>query len=810
MRKGSKRLKKVELLAPVGSMESLYAAIENRADAVYLGGERFSARKHAKNFSDEELKIAVEYAHLRGVRVHVAVNILMSDKEIKEALDYIKYLNDIDVDAVIVQDIGLASMIIELFPELEVHGSTQMTINNLEGVRYLEKIGYKRVVLARETPLDEIIRIKENSKVDIEVFVHGALCVAYSGQCLMSSLIGGRSGNRGNCAQPCRMKYSIVDKDGKTMNGWEEKYVLSTKDLSTINQINSLIQAGVDSFKIEGRMKRPEYVATVVSKYRKAIDEGVESLTDSDYENLKQIFNRDFTKGLMFKDFSNHFISHDRPDNRGILIGEVVYTGSDKTSIKLYKDLNANDGIELSLNDNSYKGYRIDKAVKTGEIIDLYNIRNIKDSSKVYRTSDSFLLKKAEESYKDSSIKKYIDVYTKIKIGEKPYLRINYKGVIVEVENDFIVEEAKKTGLDENGIYKQYAKLGDSIFNIANIEFLLDENSFLPVSVLNELRRDAIEKLEDEISNLNKREEIINFSAKKKEILKLDRNKSNETKDKFNIRVSNLDQLEKMNLDYVDRLYVTNNIFTEEILKRVRNKDIDVYLWTDKILFKEHLEEIKKLIDNNTEIIDGVSVSNIGSLYYIKDNFPNLKIHADIGFNIYNSYSAKYMLEKVDSITLSTELTLAQINEIKSKVGNKNIEIITYGYLPSMLMLNCPMSLIKGCDYKLDCSRCKFNASYGLRDRMNKTFKMQRDNGITTLYNSDILMVLQDINNISKNKDLSMRLDFTLEDAQAYKTLDKYFMFYNNLLASDEMEEYMEQFKKMNNITNGHYYRGII
>lgn len=224
-------MRKVELLAPVGSIESLYAAVENKADAVYLGGQMFSARKHAKNFNNDELKEAVKYAHLRGVKVHVAVNILLADEEISEALDYIKFLYEIDVDALIIQDIGLASLVIELFPDLEIHASTQMTINNLEGAKYLEEMGFKRVVLARETPIDEIIRIKENTNVDIEVFVHGALCVSYSGQCLMSSLIGGRSGNRGSCAQPCRMKYSIVDKDFRELDGWEEKYVLSTKDL---------------------------------------------------------------------------------------------------------------------------------------------------------------------------------------------------------------------------------------------------------------------------------------------------------------------------------------------------------------------------------------------------------------------------------------------------------------------------------------------------------------------------------------------------------------------------------------------------
>ena len=261
-----------ELLAPAGSMESLYAAVENGANAVYLGGKLFNARQNASNFGYEEIKEAIAYAHLNRVKVYVAINILIDDREMDKALDYIKFLYEEDIDAIIVQDLGLAKLVRELFPTLNIHASTQMTINNLEGVKFLEDLGFTRVVLARETPLEEIKRIRRASSIELEGFIHGALCVSYSGQCLMSSVIGGRSGNRGRCAQPCRMPYSIVDKEGELLDDWQELHLLSPKDLNTLDYIKELIEAGIKSLKIEGRMKRPEYVATIVETYRKAID----------------------------------------------------------------------------------------------------------------------------------------------------------------------------------------------------------------------------------------------------------------------------------------------------------------------------------------------------------------------------------------------------------------------------------------------------------------------------------------------------------------------------------------------------------
>ena len=379
--------KEIELLAPVGSMESLFAAVQNGANAVYLGGKLFNARHSATNFDSDELKEAIKYAHLNDVRVYITVNILIDDKEIEDTLDYIRFLYKIDVDAIIVQDIGLASLARELLPDLPILGSTQMTINNLYGAKHLERMGFTRVILARETPIREIRNIKANTNIELESFVHGALCVSYSGQCLMSSMIGGRSGNRGRCAQPCRMLYSIVDKEDNLVHDWDKRYVLSPKDLNTIEHLDEIIDSGITSLKIEGRMKRPEYVATIVSNYRKVLDKSLDVLSDDDKKDITQIFNREFTKGIILDDFGKRFISFDRPDNRGAVLGYVSRVDKYKVYIMLQEDVEKGDGIELSLKNGGYKGLKVPVDGKKGTILTVEKQGFIEKDSLVYKTS---------------------------------------------------------------------------------------------------------------------------------------------------------------------------------------------------------------------------------------------------------------------------------------------------------------------------------------------------------------------------------------------------------------------------------------
>ena len=342
--------KQIELLAPAGSMEAFYAALKNGADAVYLGGKLFNARNFAKNFDIEDIKNVVRYAHVRNVKVYVTVNILISDQEFEMAIDFIKELYLANVDGIIIQDIGLINVVSKLFKGLEIHASTQMTIYNKSGADFLKKYGFSRVVLARETSLKEIKEVTCDNDIDVEIFGHGALCISYSGQCLLSSMIGGRSGNRGSCAQPCRMEYELIEENNGHKKSVKKGHLLSPKDLCSIRSLKDMINNGVTSLKIEGRMKTPEYVAVVTKIYRKYIDNLEHNIEESDIKDLTQIFNRGgFTEGY-FKGYApSNMITTTKPKNWGTYLGKVILANSKKRLVKVKLDnpLNMGDGIEI-------------------------------------------------------------------------------------------------------------------------------------------------------------------------------------------------------------------------------------------------------------------------------------------------------------------------------------------------------------------------------------------------------------------------------------------------------------------------------
>lgn len=342
---------KPELLAPAGTWDSFVAAVENGADAVYLGAKALGARAFAGNFTLEEIGEAVDYAHLRGVKVFVTVNTLVKDMQMKKAADMLCFLSECGADAVIVQDIGLLHLAKDIVPDLPIHASTQMTVHNSEGVLFLEELGVKRVVLAREMSIDEIRQVREKTNIELETFIHGALCISYSGQCLLSSVIGGRSGNRGQCAQPCRKSYELLGYDGAVST--EGPYLLSPKDLNSTDVLPQLIEAGVSSFKIEGRMKRPEYVAGVVGIYRTLIDRYFDDpeayfVSPDEALVLEQLFNREFTDAYL-KGSRVGMMSREQPYSRGLVAGSVIgYNEEDRRIIaNLSAKLELGDGIGL-------------------------------------------------------------------------------------------------------------------------------------------------------------------------------------------------------------------------------------------------------------------------------------------------------------------------------------------------------------------------------------------------------------------------------------------------------------------------------
>lgn len=804
----------IELLAPVGTMESLYAAVENGADAVYLGGKVFNARQYASNFGIDELREAVKYAHLRGIRVYVTVNILLENKELEEAVDYIKHLYEIDVDGLIVQDLGLVHLIKTLFPDFELHASTQMTINNLEGTLFLENMGFKRVVLARELSTKEIKYIDDNSNVELEGFIHGALCVCYSGQCLMSSIIGGRSGNRGTCAQPCRMPYSIVHlKDGKVVSEQlVKKHILSTKDLCTIENIDDVVDSGLKSLKIEGRMKRPEYVALVVSKYRKALDMGVKLITKEDKKELLQIFNRGFTKGYLFGDFGKGFISLDRPDNRGVYIGKVENIDRKNMYIELIEDLDKGDGIELTTEKGEYVGLVANISNNKGGILKLDRIRNVSIGSPVYKTSSVSLLERANSTFVgEEKIKYPLKMEVNISIGNPAYLSIYDGENVIHVETEQLVEKGQKVSLTKEKIENQLSKLSDEPYYIDVMDINLEQGSFLSLSNLNGLRRDGIEELNKKKMNFNNRikvkEDIL--CRAKNDFFKYDETKVDLNEKKLSVKVSNIKQFESIDLKKLDRIYLGFYENVDDCIKEVKKANKEVYFYTDKIYTDKGLRLLGEKLELFSDYLDGISVSNIGTLNFVKNRF-NLPIHGDIGLNVFNSYTARLLREnKVGSITLSPELTLKQIEDVVNR-ASMPYEVIGYGYLPLMVMKHCPMSLIKGCNGDSECSICKFNSGYGLKDRKNIIFPFRRQNSITTIYNSVPLVIIEDLNTLFDKGIEMIRLDFTYEDKDISMIQDAYYnRLYGNLKERD-LTQVLEYFRKDAGFTKGHYFRGVL
>jgi putative protease len=824
-------IENIELLAPVGSMEALYAAVENGADAVYLGGKLFNARQYALNFDDEQLKEAVQYAHIRNVKVYVTLNIVMSDKELEEVIDYLIYLYNIDVDAVIIQDLGLARLIRGILPDLEIHGSTQMTINNYMGVKFLEELGFQRVVLARELSLSDINYIRKNTKMELEGFIHGALCVSYSGQCLMSSILGGRSGNRGRCAQPCRMPYSIVDIESGNIVKQEiqNRYLLSPKDLNTIEYLKEIIDSGITSLKIEGRMKRPEYVAITVSNYRKAIEKLKENnnetvVNEIDKKEIAQIFNRGFTKGYLFNEFGRKLISFDRPNNRGIYLGRVTEVDNKFIYIKLEDFLSEGDGIEIINRDRENVGIIVDKIYSLdnrnikygnkGETVKLRAKKGIKSESIIYKTSDIKLLNKAKESYVNdkNKMKIGINMSLDIQIGQPIALYLwDNSGNYVSVKSDELVERGLNVALTKEKVKRQMSKLGGTPYYIESIEINMVEGSMISFSILNNVRRKAIDELNKKRGILNNRIEVDREKILRKGKELLQYNKSNKNKQKLiSVKVSNLNQFNKLDLNKLDRIYLNFTDNLRECIDIITKAQKEVYISTERIIDNEEFRKLASMFDNiDMSKVNGISVSNVGTLKFIKDRYDT-NIHCDMGLNIFNSSAVKLLQEYgVSSVTLSPELKLSQISEI---TGNSEIicETVGYGYLPLMISKYCPMSLIKECVKDEDCSECRLQTGYGLLDRKGMIFPMVRRKQTTIIYNSQPMMILEHLPKIYNSGVEIIRLDFTIENDELNDILEIYYLYANGSITEEEVNKFVGLYRKKTSITKGHYFRGVI
>ncbi len=773
-----------ELLAPAGDMAALRAAVSAGANAVYLGYDEFSARAKAKNFDKEELREAINYAHLRGVKIYVTFNILIADFEIKRAMDRVKMLYDIGVDALILQDLGIAWEIRKNFPDFEVHASTQMAVNNFYGAKFLKDMGFTRVVLARETPLFELEKIKELD-IDVETFIHGALCVCYSGECLMSSMIGGKSGNRGECAQACRKSYEILDFDENKIG--KRLYYISPKDLNTLDDVAKIINAGGYSLKIEGRMKNPEYVYTVVSSYKKSL-EG--KLTLEDKEDTEQVFNRGFTKGLFNGDFGNDFISSDRPDNRGVEVGKVLGATKNSAKVIFYEDVFEGDGLEFISSSGRF-GMRSNsfyEAHKTHEI-NLFKAPNL--NSKINRTFSKKLYEKVDEKIENYDYKRDLDVEVKIKIGERPFIKVKSGDLSANFELDRVVEVAKKSGLEKKRVIENISKTGDSIFRVKNIDLDLDDNAFLPISAINELRREATKILENKILEGS----IDRFEIENKLENKKFERQNKDHRSKTKVFFNKFKNLENSSLKDIDEIIIRAKDL-EKFNKKYKNREVSIYL--DKFYSYYELENLREYILKNQNV-RGIWVNNLSEYYIFKDD--DLEINGDIGLNVFNKVTSDFLCDLgLKSITLSPELNSGQIQKIINK-NDAEINVISYGRVPVMTMKHCPFSVIKNCRDEKSCPTCKYK-NYLLRDEKNVDFEVLRQNTFTEIFNSYPILLDGYVNKLLENK-----VNFLI---LADEFTDDVIKLYKNYREDDFKKIKKKLEDKYQQVTKGHINRGIV
>lgn len=716
---------KIELLSPAGSIESFKAACQNGADAVYMGVDKYNARAMAVNFGINEYIECIEYAHIRGIKVYLTLNTLMYDDEIKEALDIVLKLYSKGLDAVIIQDIGLAMLIHKLIPKLPLHASTQMSVYSLDQVKYLESIGFKRVVLARELSVDEIEYICKNTNLEIEVFIHGALCVSVSGQCLLSSTIGNRSANRGRCAQPCRMKYSLYNSKGKELIS--NSYILSKKDIFGLEYVNKLKEIGVTSLKIEGRNKNPEYVAGVTKNYRNAINNNINSNTK---QELMQLFNRGgisigYFDGVKYK----NSISLLSPKNTGIFLGKVIDKKGVYVKLKLEEDIDMHDGFEIYSEDKvisnivtcikNDKYVNVNSNMKKGEYVWIGDVKkSVKTGSNIYKTSSDKLNKKYRLTYSNNveNIKNKVEVEINILKDKKIFAKVFLNNICINIDIDYIPQLANNKEIDKEAVISAFSKTQDIPFIFDFKKINIDNGLFVPVSILNEFRRKIVYEILKSYKiniNVSNEEKLVEKLLNEEVVQNIKIKDSNKVNAKFLYKYDN-----KVNYAKVDRLYIDicDYIkYREDILEKYKN--VQIYIVIPNVVLSN---KRKIILDNIDEIFkDNISGVLLGSFEFFKlvlekKKQYNFSLVADYTLNISNIYSATFLVkEGFDVITPSYDMSITDIENMSRYV---NVEIVEdyitvmtsrYCILGSMLEdrkenKNCSMPCLKDRFYLKD------------------------------------------------------------------------------------------------------------
>ncbi|WP_158589541.1 peptidase U32 family protein [Butyrivibrio sp. CB08] len=760
-------MRKVELLSPAGGYETMVGAFNAGADAVYLGGSKFGARAYADNFDRDQVLDAIVYAHLHGKKIYMTVNTLVKEGEFSDVYDFMVPYAEKNLDGVIVQDLGVARLIRQEFPHIELHASTQQTITGVYGARLLKERGYTRVVPARELSLSEMKAIRQEADIEVEAFIHGAMCYCYSGACLFSSVVGGRSGNRGRCAQPCRLPYGLGAGDS-------EKYPLSLKDMSTIGIIPELIQAGIDSFKIEGRMKKPEYSAGVTALYRKYIDKyyadpnGDYRVSDEDLETLRNLYQR-----------------------TGISEG-YYHRHNDKSMVTVL--------------------------------------------SPAYNATSEDILKSVHDKYLGSTLKHSCDMYCELITGQKAKLTMSvWKG------EDFFYEEvygdevqaASKRPMDEDSIRKQLAKLGGTVYEAGNIDITIDDGGsgtgiFVAVSALNELRRELVSKMDE---NLLPKNEFT--TAPVEHFTDYDSYKASDKKNTLQVLVSTKEQLDTvlyydMSSGLVNKIFVDSNLFlsTDDKTRAAMaafkkgNDSTSLYVALPYITREEKWDgtkEVQRVMDAlSGSSFDGILVRNLEQLGYLKAHGYAGYVTLDYGVYNWNKESVLELLDIamtskdndglfIDEISAPYELNFREASDLVAALKQKvdiPVAYNIYGHIPMMISAGCIKKTTASCSGRMN---ELYSENVSIVDRMNNKMTVTCNcrhcyNVIWNAYPTSLHGSLDKITGRDLFDDL--RIDFTIEDAGRCRQILDYYT--GRISGGSHIDIFGDK-----GFTTGHYKRGV-
>ncbi len=695
----------IELLAPAGNLDSFHAAIDHGADAVYLGVQTFNAREKADNFHTDQLAEITDYAHLFGVKVYITLNTLVKNGELDEFFKCVDSIYQANADALILQDLSLGKLIHEYYPDLALHASTQMGINNRFGAKICAESGFSRVVLSREATLEDLHSIKKETNLEIESFVHGALCVGFSGQCLMSSMAGGNSGNRGRCMQPCRKQYRLMKGEKELASG----FLLSAKDICQINEVQTLTQNGVHSLKIEGRLRRPEYVAQAVDSYRKVID-GI-STPQQEISNLKSAFNRgDYTKGYFFEKGFNTIYSKVQ-NHIGLSVGKVLS--------KLGKDQYFANFSKKPCVGNGYKILRDGLEIGGAQYLCEKNGKSVISSSSMLKVNDEIRLTNDVEQGQEllSKTRKLpLCVNLNLYAGEKGVLNLSSGDESVSVQSDFELSVAKNAPISLDTVKKCFNKLNETPFFLKEISIGTD-NAFLTVSQLNQLRRDGIECLLSKMKDKHKRSEISIKQIKLPEI-RQDRVLYN-VKSAVILR-ENFPYLNEDALNAFDCFIYFPQVYDEKISKFVsffkdKKPNAKCYLFLPQLFHESDFAHLIKHCD--FDAFDGIYGDNLGAYAFAREN--GLEFFAGYGFYLFNRQNLNLLNDfKIENFVASPELNAKELED----PAFCNAFILTFGDLRIMHYAHCPLQNAK---YG-SCNDCQFNENIQLADEGLRKFTLKR------------------------------------------------------------------------------------